>query len=205
MALDVHAFAQLRPALFHYTARANLDCIRGERTLYSVRALKPNGSAVRRASTVTLSLNGRPVVVRDQRSLQRGHVELIGDWTWETLLSELDARVFFWPGTREAPIGYGQRLAGRYRADDQVLLRVVLLDLLKANGDRPPHFCRYNSGAPRTVAGRASPRGPDTFQRACRVTYPPGSVAEVSFLDRVILPANAECQDVAGLWTPLFS
>jgi hypothetical protein len=151
MPLSLEAFARLRPSLFHYTARANLNGIRAERALFSVRALGLGSAAARRVQNQELELNGRSVIVRDQLALQRGHVELVGGWTWQTLLDELDSRVFFWPGAGDLPIRHGQRLARHYRGADEVVLRVEFRALLDVNAERPPYFCKYNSGGPRTV------------------------------------------------------
>ena len=84
------------------------------------------------------------------------------------------------------------------------MLRVLLRELLIANPNHIPFFCRYNSGAPRTSRGRKSPRGPETFTLAPRWSAPASRVAEVSFVGTVILPATTEFWDEeAGGWKPL--
>jgi hypothetical protein len=193
MPLDLNAFAMLRPYLYHWTSGQNLDSIRNGRILYSsATVLRTETTTARRDSDITAEVDGRRILVRDQRALHRGHVQLSGGWTWETLLNELNARVFFWPGTLDGAEEYGRRLARAYSATEQGALRISFEELIALNPDRPPFFCRFNSGGPRSVAGRKSPRGPDTFLRADQWTGRPSDVVEVSFAGAVRLPPSAE-------------
>ena len=109
MPLDIDKFAELRPVLYHFTALPNLEGIRTDRALHCAEALFGNLEPKRRNSNLLVAFRDRAVIVRDQLPLYRAHVELLGDWTWEKLLSELNARVFFWPGTRERLVPSGQR------------------------------------------------------------------------------------------------
>jgi hypothetical protein len=115
-------------------------------------------------------------------------------------LDALNERVFFWPGDFAGPINYGQRHRARYTED--VLLRMSFCDLIERNPLNAPYFCRFNSGAPRTVAGRKSPRGPDTFAKVCNWERPVSEVVEVSFVGSVELPDNVEVEQ-QGNWHPL--
>jgi hypothetical protein len=87
---------------------------------------------------------------------------LIGGWSWSDLLAALNSRVFFWPGDQSGPNDYGRRLFSAYDPSRQTVLRVSFCDLMEANPGAIPYFCRFNSGGPRTVGGRKSPRGPGT-------------------------------------------
>jgi hypothetical protein len=142
------------------------------------------------------------VTIRDQRPLQRGHVDLVGGWTWERYLVSLGERVFFWPGDPRGPISPGRRLIGSYSLNDQLTIRVNFLDLVKLNAGSTVYFCKYNSGAPRTFAGQRSPRGPHTFLKADEWTHHFSKVVEVSFIGSLSLPATAELLD-ADEWRTL--
>src|SRR5262249_16909804 len=152
-----------------------------------------------------ISVGRRSVLVRDQAPLYSGNADLGGAWSFEDLIEHLNRRVFFWAGTEDGPIDYGRRHFQRYAHEGPVILRLRFGSLQASNPDRPPLFCPYNSGAPRTSYGRKSPRGPDTFLAA---EYFPGTaarVAEVTFRDHVRLPRDVQMSShVDGPWAPLF-
>ena len=79
------------------------------------------------------------------------------------------------------------------------MLRVGLRELLSCNPNHRPYFSRFNSGAPRTVNGRKSPRGPETFLAADRWLGSPSTVVEVTFVGTVSLPKTTEFLD-RGEW-----
>jgi hypothetical protein len=68
--------------------------------------------------------------------------------------------VFFWPGREAGPNDHGRRHYERYRNDDVVLIRVPTQRMPEG-----AEVCFFNSGSPRCVDGRKSPRGSATFVR----------------------------------------
>ena len=70
---------------------------------------------------------------------------------------------------------------------------------MAANPGRAPLFCKYNSGGPRVVHGRKSPRGGSTFLPCDRTPFRPGEIREVAF-DRgpIVLPAATVVLSAAG-------
>jgi hypothetical protein len=203
VALQLDRYEALRPWLFHFTARSNLASIRYERILHSVRVLAPHHTSESRRSAVGVWRDAHEITVRDQRALRRGHVELVGGWRWDDLVSALNARVFFWPGLPDGrPNEYGRRHLDAYPTG-QIQLRVRFQDLIASNRGLTPYFCRYNSGGPRCFDGHRVPRGPDTFRMACDWPDTPSRVIEVSFVGSVSLPRTTEVLDGGQGWQPL--
>ena len=198
--MDLTLYARLRPMLFHSTHRGNLACIQELRALHSARTFAGSSESVPRGADEVRQWNGHNVIIRDQRPLQFGHIALVGGWNKNDLLQALAERVFFWPGGAAGPIAPGQNLIRSY--GNGIVLRMGFRDLLRSNPEVAPEFCRYNSGGPRTVAGRKSPRGPDTFQSAEAWAHRPSQVVEVCFRGAVRLPPGSEvCVD--GIWSAL--
>ncbi len=200
------SYAGTRPFLYHLTASDNVGRIRSLGRLQSTARMRgedPEGATRRtqRAVSLRLRVGDGAVVIRDQATLHETNIEFSGGWTMQTLLEELDRRVFFWPGKESGPIAYGARHFAHYESLGARVLRVRFASLLARNPTATPYFSRYNSGSPRHVNGRASPRGLDTFLPADRCLYPPGEVVEVTFLDELLLPADAEFSErVEGPW-----
>lgn len=170
----------------------------------SALANEPGQHGQKRSIARTVVAAGRPVSLRDQATLHAGNVALQGGWTFERLVEELNARVFFWPG-RDAPIDYGRRHFERYRSEGPALLRLDFLDICVANPRVGPDVCRYNSGSPRFSNGRPSPRGPDTFQPLALSDLTPSQVVEVTFRRTITLPPSVEvAAHPEGPWAPLF-
>jgi hypothetical protein len=205
MGLDLQYFGTLRPMLYHGTASVNLASIRSTRVLTSAALLAPDRRHAVRSAEVIVKTDQHVIALRDQLALRQGHVELTGGWYRRDLIAALNSRVFFWPGDQNGPNGYGRHFfdAYRRRGHKPTMLRVHFFDLLKANPDAQPYFCRFNSGAPRTSGGRKSPRGPDTFQDAGAWEGSPSRVAEVSFVSKVLLPRSTEVWDHAAGWQSL--
>ena len=76
--METSWYAALRPLLYHFTAKSNLPSIKHQRRLYSASDLAPACVRDVRRSEVRVSCGGRNVTIRDQRPLQRGHVQLTG-------------------------------------------------------------------------------------------------------------------------------
>lgn len=200
---------QLRPYLYHFTARENTEYLRSHRSLLSTNQLlsQTEGGAkpARRAARLTARVSGAEVVIRDQAPLYPANIELTGDWSFENLLHSLDSRVFFWPGAEQGPIDYGRRHFQRYETEQPLVLRLPFENLLRENPKRVPYLCKFNSGSPRYVNGRASPRGPDTFMPPNEFSHRPSEVVEITFLDSVKLPKSTECSGhFEGPWNRFF-
>ena len=137
-------------------------------------------------------IDGTQIMLRDQRPLHRGNMQLSRGHTFEEFVESLNDRVFFWPGAQRGPISYGIRHFEAYRDEQPSILRVLAEHLLNANPDATPLFCRYNSGSPRCSYGKKSPRGPSTFLAARNFGESPASVVEVTFLTSLALPPETE-------------
>ena len=205
MTFSLRDFAVLRPFLYHVMARENLPVVKAVRVLWSAAELaRRSGRAEilggRRLGRTEVRITEGSVVLRDQAPLYTNHVAFEGGWSAEDLLRALNERVFFWPGGEAGPIDYGCRHAAKY-ADTDVVIRLPFRDVA-AQG---PTFCRYNSGSPRTVDGRKSPRGPDTFLPVEYCDYPPGKVVEVTYVDELRLPESTQWAGGLGeRWRLLF-
>jgi hypothetical protein len=187
-------FAKFRLA-YHLTARTNLGRIRRTKQLESAAAMihaanQLNLLSLRRRELHEIIVDGETIILRDQAPLHAGHIDFQNGWTFPQLIESLNSRVFFWPGDDGGPIAHGQRHFARYEDQGPAILRIPLADLIEANPDRPPLFCHFNSGSPRTVGGRKSPRGPRTFLPCDRFERNHRNVIEVTFEGIVALPMD---------------
>ncbi len=204
-------FIALRPFLYHVTHRSNVEGIGLARVIHSVAAIaaacgQPHLIRARRSESCAVTLDGCAVVIRDQKPLHAANIDLLGGWTMADLLAALAERVFFWPGTREGPIGCGERHLQHYQGEGAAILRMDTALLFLAAGDAQPEFCRYNSGSPRCTGGRRSPRGPGTFIAAAQAGFRPSEVVEVTFRGRAVLPRHGvewRPSDPGSTWQPL--
>jgi hypothetical protein len=143
----------------------------------------------RRVSHMDVSASAGPVRLRDQKPLHERNCAL-ESWSFADLVSELNSRVYFWPGTATSPVPNGVRHFGRYRDEDCVVLVFPTRAVLDANPDVPVEVCRFNSGSPRWSRGIASPRGPSTFEPATGFQGLPSNVVDVTFRGEVRLPMD---------------
>lgn len=209
MPFSLSDFIALRPFAFHLTARANHPVLVRARRLDTAAAILAQASRLdlltqRRPDAVTLSVDGRDVLLRDQSPLHRGNIHFDDGWTLETLVEDLNHRVFFWPGTAAGPIDYGLRHFERYEGERPMVLRITTADLVASNSALEPQFCAFNSGAPRTTNGAKSPRGPRTFLPAERFERRASQVIELTFRGSVSLPDSTEWADsYTSPWQPL--
>ncbi len=192
--MDIDLFIQARPRLYHLTARSNLVHIKRMGTLRPAASwLRESGQShvvrERRESHMEVRAQDNRVHLRDQEPLYEKNCSLDG-WSFADLVSELNSRVYFWPGTSATPVPSGVRHFGRYRDQDCVVLVVPTQAMLDANANVPVDLCRFNSGSPRWSRGVASPRGPSTFLPAARYPGMPSSVVEVTFRGEVRLPMD---------------
>ncbi|MEI9814789.1 MAG: hypothetical protein WDO18_20090 [Acidobacteriota bacterium] len=161
---------------------------------------------VRRLAHLEITVDGSLRMLRDQAPLHRGNLELPEGYSFEDLLQSLNERIFFWPGSEDKPIDYGQRHFERCEPQRPVILKVGLQSLLAANPSVEPEFCRYNSGSPRCSGGKRSPRGFNTFLPASQFEGTSADVVEVTFTEPVRLPSDALVGDrPIGPWKGLFS
>ena len=210
MPFDLNRFAQLRPNLFHLTAAQNLDGIRATGSLQSAsklfgRAKAQNLRSVRRRGHEALRIEGRIVIVRDQKPLHCGAIVFDEGWNMARLVAHINEHVFFWPGTANRPVKSGLSHYGRYRTEEIAILRVPIRSVLANNASGCALFSRFNSGAPRVVASRHSPRGASTYVDAPAFSGTTADVVEVVFRGRVKLPPDTEfAASYDGRWQTLF-
>jgi hypothetical protein len=146
------------------------------------------------------------VLLRDQRPLYQGNMELPKEFTFQDFVELLNGKVFFWPGDHKGPIDYGERHFHRYQKGSSIILRCFFRSLILENVASEPLFSGYNSGSPRCWNGKKSPRGPDTFLKAHDFKRSPSEVVEVVFDGQIVLPADTELGDsTLGCWEPLFN
>jgi hypothetical protein len=207
MGLDLGLFIERRPYAYHLTALENFRLMSASGFIRSASELIESARAgllrVRRRGHAPIQIGDAKALLRDQDPLHEGNIRFEGGWKMADLVEELNRHVFFWPGTDEKPNDYGTRHYKRYsRSEKPVIVRVPTASLINANPDLKPHFCQFNSGSPRCVGGRRSPRGPDTFLPAERFPGTASDVAELTFRGAVRLPAQTEYASTPyGPWT----
>lgn len=192
--MRIEEYLALRPTLYHLTAASNLPRI--ER----VGALEPAAVLLKRAgrdeylqrrreASLTVIVDDERINIRDQTPLCEGHIALEG-MTFAEFVAHVNTHVFFWPGDCIQPIRQGRSHFERYKKKGEVcvVLRIDAAALLRTNAGVEPRFCRYNSGAPRTVNRKKSPRGLMTYVPCERFMYPRWEVAELVFPSAISLP-----------------
>lgn len=209
MPFPLEAFARVRPYLYHLSARSNASRIRRTQTLSCAAELLSAGGLDRvirskRAEGLHIEIDNERVHIRDQAPLYSGNVLLQQSYSFEDLIANLNSRVFFWPGTASGPNSSGQRHFSKYRGELPVVLRVPFLSALKSNPGGEPLFSKYNSGSPRCSGGKGSPRGTSTFVLASVAKFTPSVVVEVTFLRRMLLPADTQIGEIGGNFEYVF-
>jgi hypothetical protein len=191
--------------MYHLTAAENLPGILATHRLCSAAALPAHATGtVRhpRPESVSVPTPWGTALIRDQRPLHPRHLELQPGFSFEDLIGLLNRHVFFWPGTDAKPSRYGRNHFARYASSAPVFLRFPTGCLFERYPDAI-RFCRYNSGAPRTVRGRKSPRGPDLFLPPERFSGKPSDVVEVAIPTDVELPHETQrATTPGGPWVP---
>lgn len=211
--MQIEALLKLRPCVYHTTAAQNLDRIRRIRTIESARLLivRAGGDAdprirERRRDALPITVDGQPIVVRDQSPLIPASIAFEAGWDLARFVEYLNGFTFFWPGNAAGPIASGLAHFGRYAAAGERLavLRVTTRSLLDHNRERALRFTRVNSGSARHHGGKPVPRGGATFMTAEAFAEPPGSVKEIVVADFAALPPIVEVAERPdGLWRPL--
>lgn len=205
MNLDIQRFAELRPYLYHLSARENLPAILRTRELRCARLLLEAAQKVqyvseRRTDHLLLDASEGSILIRDQKPLSVGAIKFEMGWDLARFVAHVNQHVFFWPGAPSGPIRAGMNHFARYRHEGPAIVRFktdpkTLSSLL---------YCRFNSGAPRCSGGKYSPRGSDTYLPPNHFNGNPGDVIEVVARDAFPLPCGAEvANSVHGPWREL--
>jgi hypothetical protein len=208
-ALDL--FARQRPFVYHLTSPDNIDSIRSARRLEcAADFIKNSGSddllQKQRKPSCYVRASNTNVRLQSQSPLHPGNVAFEDGWSLSDLIACLNGLVFFWPGTESSPNRYGENhFKSRSWSERPIALRVPTAELLESNRGNRPLFCRFNSGSPRCVKGRKSPRGPNTFLPADRFEGTLSEVAELVFSGNVHLPDATEFRLSPDCpWRPFF-
>jgi hypothetical protein len=202
-------FIKLRPYVYHLTSRDNLRRLKRTGRMDSAAQLirmaeRPDLLWKRRDKHEPLQIGDETVWLRDQLPLDEGSIRFEEGWDMPRLVEHINRRVFFWPGRAEGFSDYGLRHLGRYLEEGPALLRVPLDKLVEVNKGNPPGLCAYNSGSPRVVKKKKSPRGSKTFVTA--EEFPKGrkDVVEVTFENFVLLPDETEVRFfTVTAWGPI--
>jgi hypothetical protein len=210
MTLTTDSFVRVRPRLFHLTSQQNVNRIRYLKCLYPAATLIEESQQlhlrhVKRIDHAPIAIDGQRVFLRDQKPFHSGAVDFESGWDEARFIGYMNEHVFFWPGRESGPVVAGMNHLGRYASENPLLLSVSSHSLIDNNGVLEPLFCRFNSGAPRTVQGRHSPRGATTYVPAREFRGTAGDVVEVVFRSHVTLPLDTEvASSYAGPWSRLF-
>ena len=210
MSFSEQDFVRLRRYLYHTTVSNNLVRVRQTGQLDSAAALahRCDGRSLsneRRLEAQSLNIAGDTPWLQTQRPLRTGNTAFENGYTIEDLVSVLNGKVFFWPGTERGMSKYGERHKTKNVWPDDAAPVTLRIGTGEAFAISRPSFCRFNSGAPRTYFGRKSPRGPRTFLPADSFAGNPGDVVEVVFDQTINLPDSTQILDEEhGIWVPLF-
>jgi hypothetical protein len=197
VAFLLNSFAARRPFLYHLTHNKNAEWIKRTSQLETAGALLNKAQRLdivgrRRDASFEVTVAGSPVVITDQARLFQRNTSLEDGWSFERLVEYLNQHVFFWPGTATKPVDSALRYFARYAAEKPVIVKVPTASLFAENSSVEPLFSKFNSGAPRCVNGRRSPRGRNTFQISSTCNCLAGDVVEVVFRGPVRLPRDTE-------------
>lgn len=208
MTFDVSRFIGLRPFVYHLTDRANVPALVRSRSIRPAAELIRCSGAThwlssRRASMVSIEIDGETVVLKDQRPLRFANAALADGWTPEDFVRHLNEHVFFWPGSDHGPVKHGERLFECYASDSPAVLRAPTAEVIAANPTLTPLFCAFNSGAPRMQRGQRVPRGPDLFLPAGQFPRSAGDVVELVFRGEVRLTESTSLRLPGADWQPL--
>ena len=209
MGFELQDFIKLRPYVYHLTSRDNLHRLELTGRMDSAAELLRMAEETdllqkRRVKHEPLRIDDETVWLREQLPLDEGSITFEEGWNMPRLVEHINRRVYFWPGRAEGFSDYGLRHLGRHLEEGPTLLRIPLGKLVEANKGNPPRLCAYNSGSPRVVNGKKSPRGSTTFVTA--EEFPRGwkGVIEVTFENFVLLPDETEVRFFAvTAWGPI--
>jgi len=204
--MNLHEFIKKRPELYHLTAQGNLSIIKRSGKLYSTNKIidLSNDTKLsllkrqRRPEHLIINIQEDSFSIRDQRPISEKALQkcLTDNWKCADFYEFLNDRVFTWP-TKDRL----QKHYDRYKNEEPVILVFKTKDVFDLNLE--PLFARLNTGATRAnsfLGGIAPRRGPNTFLKASDYERSIGSVAEVTFLNEMILPNSFEiCYEPNGV------
>ena len=205
--MNLDAFLQARPWLYHLTHADNLPSLQRTRALRcAAQVLGPQRADELRSPRqhhVALPTPTGRIVVRDQRALHEGNIELPHGSTFGDYVAYLNGLVFFWPGSASGSSRL-VALLGSSGGEHDVALRAPAASVLAANAGRVPLFSRWNSGAPRQSMGHRARRKVGLHVPAEQYPGPVATVVEVAFHGEVTLPADTQvAADPSGPWRDL--
>jgi hypothetical protein len=210
MTLTIDALCELRPFVFHACSAINFKSIRSTSTLQSAHSLLSgtkyeyllNG---RRHETSRVEADGHVFEVRDHRPLALGSLELPTGYPLQSFISELNSRVFLWPGRSNGPVASGRNHIERYANEGSVVvLRMPLAKVVEANLDRQVEVTFCNSGAARHHSGKPARRSAATFVPLPNSDRRAAEVVEITFKNSIKLPDNTEfSKHNSGVWIAL--
>jgi hypothetical protein len=148
-------------------------------------------------------VDGKPVVLKDQRPLIEANVALSPRWEFGDFVQYLNEHVYFWPGDALSPVVSGRRLLAHYADELPLVLRIPARSLVDANPDIKPLFSPFNSGAPRMQRGKPVERGPDLFRPSDCCRRQAHEVIEVAFRGSVVLSDDVTVAGAPEEWVPL--
>src|SRR5262245_17521055 len=149
MPVDLARFSELRPYLYHVTARENLDSLRRRRGIDCAAALMRRCNRTdllrwRRTSSMTLHDDTDTFVLKDQHPLVEANIDFRG-CSMQEFVEYLNEHVFFWPGRIDGPIRAGLNLHAHYEHETPGVLRIPTRDLVATNSDVEALFCEFNA------------------------------------------------------------
>ena len=205
--MNLAAFLQVRPWLYHLTHRDNLPSLRATRALRSASALigPERAGELRSLRThhVPVQTPTGRVVIRDQLPLHERNIELPSGTAFEDYVEYLNGQVYFWPGS-DSGSSRLVALLGSSGGVHDVALRAPTASVLAANEGQVPLFSRWNSGAPRQTAGHRARRRVGLHVPAEQYPGPVMTVVEVAFRGNVVLPDDTQvAADPSGPWRDL--
>lgn len=211
MPFTLDDFTRIRPYAYHLTSRSNIEVILRTRQLYTTKQILAQAGRsdllrTHRKISLSVTLEGDLIDLRDQAPLKPGNVSVSETWTFSDVVELLNGRVFFWPGWNSGPISSGMRHFERYASDPIAILRVPTSALFAANPGNVPEFCKWNSGAPRWSRGLQPVRGPSIFVTADSANYRAREVIELTYPAPVILPTSTLVgPGPSGPWKQLYT
>jgi hypothetical protein len=195
--MNVGEFARHWPYCYHVTFYMNLGLIQASGYLYSAETLLSFAGEAkshrRRMTEKLIRVEGRTVILRNQRALDPRALDLPRNCSLSDYLAFLNERTYFWPGTSVGPVADGIRMleAGGSSVPAAVI-RVESESLMEANKHAAILVATCNTGA--------AWRGEDVkCRRALDLVRPlpdypgdPGDIIEVSFVNAARLPRCSE-------------
>jgi len=202
-------FVRRWPFCYHVTFTPNIARIREAGMLYAAQTLLRSAGHPalrhRREADMTIRIDDRSVVLRNQRALDPCALALPADCSLGDYIAFLNERAYFWPGTASGPVDDALRLWASHAAGDPpAVVRVPSLWLVDANGDAALQVADCNTGASWMEGGRKAYRAPRRCRHVVDFSGDPEAVNEVSFRHAVRLPRSTQvAASCRGGWVAL--